>query len=258
MSADRGPGVGVVVLLACVFGLLAGVGGAAIYARLGSTAPPGSPAVVTATPGAATTSPTSAISITTDEDAIVKAAAAAGPAAVKVETVHPTQRNPFDYFLRGAERQQIGIGSGFIFDYEDKKYVLTNTHVVAGRAGTGAPEIELSLPDGRVIKGKLAGFDRAQDIACIGLTNPPADIPTVELGDSDALRVGEWVLAIGNPLNFEHSVTVGVVSAKGPRPVAESENRDLIQTDAAINRRNSGGPLVNLAGQVVGINTIIY
>ncbi|MFQ5808100.1 MAG: S1C family serine protease [Armatimonadota bacterium] len=257
MRQSRGPGVGVIVLLACVFGLLAGVGGAALYGRLRGQVQSGSPAVVTTT-SATTGNSASAIRITTDEDAIVKAAATAGPAAVKIETVHRRAASPWDLFLGAPAQEQRGIGSGFIFEYEGKKYVLTNTHVLMGPTGELAKAIDIALPDGTTIEGKLAGLDASQDIACIALQGAPADTPTVELGDSDALQVGEWVLAIGNPFNFEHSVTVGVVSAKGPRPIGNNESRDLIQTDASINRGNSGGPLVNLAGQVVGINNMIY
>ncbi|MGD8238711.1 MAG: trypsin-like peptidase domain-containing protein [Armatimonadota bacterium] len=256
MNPGRGPGVGIIVFLSCVFGLLAGVLGAMLYARLGPQPRFRSPTVVTTTSTRAASRPP--ISITTDEDAIVKAAAVAGPAAVKIETVHRRAASPWDLFLGTPAEEQRGIGSGFIFQFEGKKYVLTNTHVLKGPTGEPAKAIDIALRDGRTIEGKLAGQDASQDIACIALQGAPADTPTVELGDSDALEVGEWVLAIGNPFNFEHSVTVGVVSARGPRPIGESESRDLIQTDASINRGNSGGPLVNLAGQVVGINNMIY
>ncbi len=258
MTQSRGPGVGVIVFLSCMFGLLAGVGGAALYARLRPGSQSGSPTVVTTSSAIAPARSSSTVTVSTDQDAIVSAAAVAGPAAVKVETIHQRPLTIFDLFSGNLPDTERGIGSGFIFAYEDKRYVLTNTHVVAGQRRRLASEVDVVLPDGRTLKGKVAGWNTPKDIAIIGLVNPPVDVPAVELGDSDALRVGEWVLAIGNPFDFEHTVTVGVVSAKRPFPMGNGRTRELIQTDAAINRGNSGGPLVNLAGQVVGINTMIY
>ncbi|MFQ6097404.1 MAG: S1C family serine protease, partial [Armatimonadota bacterium] len=200
------------------------------------------------------------VRVATDEDAIVNAVEIASPAAVKLVAIHePRAPTIFDLFFgTTGYTPSPGIGSGFIFRYEDHNYILTNTHVVSAPDGGIAEKIRVRLADGEVLDGALIGADRKQDIAAIKVVGTPADLPVVELGDSDDLRVGEWVIAIGNPFDFEHTVTVGVVSAIGPRPVAENVHRDLIQTDAAINQGNSGGPLVNLAGQVVGINTMIF
>ena len=141
-----------------------------------------------------------------------------------------------------------GSGSGFIIDQAG--FILTNYHVVEG-----ADRITITLGDGRVFKAELVGVDPAIDVALlrIAVTGP---IPIAPLGDSDTLRVGEWVCAIGNPLGYVHSVTVGVVSFLG-RKLFDPSLDAFIQTDAAISFGNSGGPLINSRGQVVGMTTAI-
>jgi serine protease Do len=141
-----------------------------------------------------------------------------------------------------------GSGSGFLI--EPNGYLLTNFHVVED-----AERIRVTLADGRVFRGEVVGTDPAIDVALVKI---PADsaLPVVRLGDSDALRVGEWVCAIGNPLGYVHSVTVGVVSFIG-RKLFDPSLDHYIQTDAAINFGNSGGPLINARGEVVGINSAI-
>jgi serine protease Do len=141
-----------------------------------------------------------------------------------------------------------GSGSGFLIDREG--YILTNHHVIAG-----AERITVTMADGRAFRGQVVGSDPAIDVA---LLKVPADgrLPEAALGNSDRLRVGEWVCAIGNPLGYVHSVTVGVVSFIG-RKLFDKSLDDYIQTDAAINFGNSGGPLINSAGEVVGINSAI-
>jgi serine protease Do len=141
-----------------------------------------------------------------------------------------------------------GSGSGFLIDREG--YILTNHHVIAG-----AERITVTMADGRAFRGQVVGSDPAIDVA---LLKVPADgrLPEAALGNSDSLRVGEWVCAIGNPLGYVHSVTVGVVSFIG-RKLFDKSLDDYIQTDAAINFGNSGGPLINSAGEVVGINSAI-
>jgi serine protease Do len=141
-----------------------------------------------------------------------------------------------------------GSGSGFLIDREG--YILTNHHVIAG-----AERITVTMADGRAFRGQVVGADPAIDVALIKV---PADghLPEAALGNSDDLRVGEWVCAIGNPLGYVHSVTVGVVSFIG-RKLFDKSLDDYIQTDAAINFGNSGGPLINSAGEVVGINSAI-
>jgi len=150
---------------------------------------------------------------------------------------------------REREYKQRGLGSGFIFD--ERGYILTNNHVVSG-----ADEVEVKLADKSTYKAKIVGTDPATELAVIKLVGDVGELPVVKLGDSDELSVGEWVLAIGNPMGLARTVSAGIVSAKG-RSIGIARYENLIQTDAAINPGNSGGPLVNLRGEVVGINTAI-
>ena len=144
---------------------------------------------------------------------------------------------------------QRGKGSGFIVTKDG--YILTNNHVVEG-----ADKIKVTLLDGRSFDAKKIGQDPTFDLAVIQIKAP--DLPVLLLGDSDATEVGEWVVAIGNPLGFENSVTAGVVSAKNRTLQAPGVNfQGFMQTDAAINPGNSGGPLIDLSGRVIGINTAI-
>src|SRR3989338_4343783 len=158
----------------------------------------------------------------------------------------------FDKFFEGVpqEQQQNSLGSGFIINKEG--YILTNNHVVER-----AEEIIVRLKDGRKFKAKMVGTDPQTDIAVIQIKTGE-DLPFVELGDSDASEPGEWVMAIGNPFGFSHTVTVGVVSAKGRLVGEGGPYAKFIQTDASINPGNSGGPLFNSRGQVIGINSMIY
>lgn len=143
-----------------------------------------------------------------------------------------------------------GRGSGFIVSKEGQ--ILTNNHVI-----DGVDKITVTLSDGKTYSAKILGKDPTFDLAVIKI-EPEEELPVLELGDSDAVEVGEWVVAIGNPYGFEHSVTAGVISAKNRSIHAQDVNFDgFLQTDAAINPGNSGGPLLNMNGQVVGINTAI-
>jgi len=148
------------------------------------------------------------------------------------------------------KRQQQGAGSGFIIDKDG--YILTNNHVVEK-----ADKITVTLSDNSEVEAKLIGADPKSDVALIKIDVDHA-LPTVNLGDSESLEVGEWVIAIGNPFGLSQTVTVGVVSAKGRSRVGINEYENFIQTDAAINPGNSGGPLLNIHGQVVGINSALY
>jgi serine protease Do len=148
------------------------------------------------------------------------------------------------------KRQQQGAGSGFIIDKEG--HILTNNHVVEK-----ADKITVTLNDNSVVEATLIGSDPKSDVALIKIV-VDHDLPVVELGDSAALEVGEWVIAIGNPFGLSQTVTVGVVSATGRSRVGINEYENFIQTDAAINPGNSGGPLLNIHGQVVGINSALY
>ena len=150
-----------------------------------------------------------------------------------------------------------GLGSGFIVDKQGT--IITNNHVVAG-----GNAIDVELFNGKVVEGKVVGTDPMTDIGVVKI-EPPEDITPVPLGDSDQIAVGDWVVAIGNPLGLSHTVTAGILSARGRttkdvplKAIGGGEAYfDFLQTDAAINPGNSGGPLLNLKGEVVGINTAI-
>jgi serine protease Do len=171
-------------------------------------------------------------------------------------TSHPDVPGFREFFGRqfggdeGETFRQRGLGSGVIVTSDG--YILTNNHVAGD-----ADQLEVELSDGRVYDAKLVGADSATDIAVIKID---ADEPlsAASLGDSDKLRVGDWVMAVGSPFHLTQSVTAGIVSAMGRSYIGRlTEYEDFIQTDAAINPGNSGGPLVNLRGEVVGINTAI-
>ncbi len=149
------------------------------------------------------------------------------------------------------ERKQIrrGQGSGFIVSADG--YILTNNHVVKD-----ANKITVKMSDDKELQAKVVGTDPETDVAVIKVD--ANNLPTVVLGDSDKLKVGQWVLAIGNPFGLSHTVTAGIVSAKGRSRIGLAEYEDFIQTDAAINFGNSGGPLIDIDGKVVGINSAIY
>ncbi len=161
----------------------------------------------------------------------------------------PEGRGPlFQESERDRNGPRRGMGTGFIIDAGG--FILTNHHVV-----DGADRIMVQMADGRTLRAERVGSDPDTDIALIRVQSPVA-LPFVTLGDSDSLRVGEWVIAIGNPLAYEHTVTVGVVSFIGRKLFDTSLDR-YIQTDAAINFGNSGGPLINARGEVIGINSAI-
>jgi serine protease Do/serine protease DegQ len=148
-----------------------------------------------------------------------------------------------------SEFRRPGLGSGVIID--KRGLVLTNFHVVKG-----ADEILIRLSDKREYRGQILGTDPKTDLAVVKF-QPDHELTVATLGNSDALRVGEWAIAIGNPFGLDQTVTVGVISATGRSDVGIATYENFIQTDASINPGNSGGPLVNLKGQVVGVNTAI-
>ncbi len=192
------------------------------------------------------------------------------PAVVSVDTkrVIKTADDPFREMLREffgermfqenqdqqpeTEYEIPGSASGFIFDA--RGYVLTNNHVVQG-----ADEIEVTLTDGRTFDAKIVGRDPSTDVAVLKIEGD--DLPALTLGDSDKLRVGDWAIAVGNPLELKGTVTVGVVSALGRADLQIRGGtplyQDFIQTDASITFGNSGGPLVNIEGEVVGVNAAV-
>ena len=165
-------------------------------------------------------------------------------------------QGPFgDFFRRyfnevpDREMKQQSLGSGFIIDRDG--YIVTNNHVV-----DEAEEIKVKLSDGREMKAKVIGRDSKTDLALIKISSTFENLPVLILGDSDSIRVGDWVMAVGNPFGLAQTVTQGIISATG-RVIGSGPYDDFLQTDAPINPGNSGGPLVNLKGEVIGINTAI-
>ena len=164
----------------------------------------------------------------------------------------------FDEFFKdrqgdggGGPQQKVqSLGSGFVLDAE-KGIVVTNNHVIAD-----ADEIEVNFSDGSKLKAELVGTDTKTDIAVLKVDPTLKKLKAVKFGDSDKMRIGDWVMAIGNPFGLGGTVTVGIISARN-RDIDSGPYDDFIQTDAAINRGNSGGPLFNMYGEVVGINTAI-
>jgi len=193
----------------------------------------------------------------------------AGPAVVKIETTsevkNPYANSPFndpffryffgDSFNAPESRVTQGLGSGFIISQDG--YILTNEHVVSG-----ATDIQVVVSGyEKSFPAKVIGKDYDLDLAVLKIDSDKP-LPTLKLGDSDKIKVGNWVVAIGNPLGLDHTVTVGVISAK-ERPITiqsdsgQRQFKNLLQTDASINPGNSGGPLLNLKGEVIGINTAV-
>lgn len=171
--------------------------------------------------------------------------------------------------VRSTSENGENLGSGFIID--QRGFIATNFHLISNaepRRGSGqrGPEqkaqpklvtsVMVTLHDGRQFPASIKGYDEATDIALLEIVPAGAQLPVADLGDSDALRVGEWVIAIGNPLGLDHTVTLGIVSAKG-RTGFGGQFDDFLQTDAAINPGNSGGPLLNAQGKIIGINTLV-
>ncbi|NCT70446.1 MAG: DegQ family serine endoprotease [Xanthomonadaceae bacterium] len=150
---------------------------------------------------------------------------------------------------QGPQRRGTSMGSGFIISADG--YVLTNHHVV-----DGADEVKVTLPDRRELTAKVVGSDQQYDVALLKVE--AKGLPTVRIGNSAVLKPGQWVVAIGSPLGLDHSVTAGIVSAVGRSASAEQRYVPFIQTDVAINQGNSGGPLLNTRGEVVGINSQIF
>ncbi len=173
-------------------------------------------------------------------------------------------RSPFDFFfgprgdrnregpdVRKQERRQRGLGSGVIVSEDG--YILTNFHVISG-----ADEIDVKLHDGREVEATIVGSDSLSDVAVLKIAGEVDDLEVAYLGDSDSLRPGSWVVAVGNPFSLTSSVTAGIVSALGRSVLGPVSYQNFIQTDAAINPGNSGGALANIDGEVIGINTMIY
>src|SRR5687768_2417350 len=254
------------IFSAVLIAIMSLAAGLVLASRLDLT--PGSEAQPMAVPAANSDPINGSIDATTFR----RIAQAVSPAVVSISTeVARRQRdtndlfggNPFfgqrPGFPRGDQGPRQGSGSGFIID-KANGYILTNNHVVEG-----ADKIEVGFfGDSRFadkVDAKVISRDPLTDSALIQLTSRPSrELTQINFGDSDQMAAGDWVMAIGNPYNFRHTVTVGVVSAVGRDDFQQVEGRSqvMIQTDAAINPGNSGGPLLNARGEVVGINTAIY
>ncbi|MBA3921595.1 MAG: trypsin-like peptidase domain-containing protein, partial [Nostocaceae cyanobacterium] len=202
----------------------------------------------------------------THSNFVAAAANRVGPAVVRIDTertvnrrLEPMMEDPFSRrFFGDGYPQQLpteqlrGLGSGFIIDKSG--VILTNAHVV-----DQADKVTVRLKDGRALEGKVQGVDEVTDLAVVKI-NAGGDLPVATLGSSDSLQVGDWAIAVGNPLGFDNTVTLGIVSTlkRSSAQVGIPDKRlDFIQTDAAINPGNSGGPLLNDQGEVIGINTAI-
>ena len=177
-----------------------------------------------------------------------------GSAVVRINasrTVALATPPAFDPSFRRPTQVQRGAGSGFVVSSDG--LILTNSHVL-----DGADRVTVTLTDGRTVEGEVMGQDRLTDLAVVKIA--AEGLPTVVFGDSEAIQIGEWAIAIGNPLGLDNTVTTGIISATGRNSmqIGVGDKRiDFIQTDAAINPGNSGGPLLNAKGEVIGINTAI-
>jgi len=237
-----------VMAVVCV---LAGIGIGAILA--------GRPAVAQDGPQSAARAP-EALSAS-----FVEIASRVEPAVVNIDTMQVqsdiaesdnedkserNQSNPFyDMLRRPQPRPTRGVGSGFIID--PKGYILTNNHVI-----DGATRITIGLLTGERFRGKVIGIDKETDLAIIKI-EAPHDLPVMKFGDSNAAQVGDWVLAIGSPFGLDQTVTAGIISKKERDSQTFTSFQRFLQTDAAINRGNSGGPLVNMHGEAIGVNSQI-
>jgi S1-C subfamily serine protease len=181
------------------------------------------------------------------ETLVIRVFESAGAGVVNITN----QRTTLDFFSQPVP--ETGTGSGFVYDREG--HIVTNYHVVEG-----AEQLSVTMPDETLVPATLVGADPSNDLAVIQVQAEPDSLTVVPLGDSSALRVGQFVVAIGNPFGLERTLTTGVVSALG-RTIEAPDQRfigEIIQTDAAINPGNSGGPLLDLSGRVIGVNTAIF
>ncbi|BAQ62757.1 HtrA protease [Geminocystis sp. NIES-3708] len=204
----------------------------------------------------------------TEDSFIARAVEKTGNSVVRIDTekvitrsIDPIFEDPFfrqffgDQFRNRMpqERKVTGLGSGFIVDSQG--IILTNAHVVSG-----ADKVTVTLKDGRIFEGEVKGSDQITDLAVVKINSQGQNLPVASLGDSSNIRVGDWAIAVGNPIGLDNTVTLGIISTLN-RPSSEvgilDKKIDFIQTDAAINPGNSGGPLLNAQGDVIGINTAI-
>lgn len=188
----------------------------------------------------------------------IAAITAATPASARLPQLQMPPGSPFEHFFREFQQRQApggprpegrSVGSGFIIDAAG--HIVTNYHVVKG-----ARELAVTLHDGRQLEARIVGFDEKTDLALLAVDTEER-LPHVEFGDSDRARVGDWVVAVGNPFGLGGSVSAGIISARG-RDIQSGPYDDFLQIDAPINRGSSGGPLFDRSGRLVGVNTAIY
>jgi len=245
-------------LVALFLGVILTFGGLRVLASQAEPAPSVLPPNSLAQASVSTTSP---------QSFVAQAVARTGPAVVQIDTekvvtrrMDPFFDDPFFQQFFGnqvqappQERRIAGQGSGFIIDKSG--IILTNAHVVSE-----ADKVTVILKDGRSFEGQVQGTDEITDLAVVKINPQGQDLPVAPLGDSDAIQVGDWAIAVGNPVGLDNTVTLGIISTlkRSSGEVGIPDKRiDFIQTDAAINPGNSGGPLLNAQGEVIGINTAI-
>ncbi|WP_330203678.1 HhoA/HhoB/HtrA family serine endopeptidase [Cyanobacterium sp. Dongsha4] len=204
----------------------------------------------------------------TEDSFVARAVEKTGNSVVRIDTEKTVTRSfdpffddPFfrqffgDQFRNTVPRERVvtGLGSGFIID--NNGVILTNAHVVSG-----ADRVTVTLKDGRSFQGEVKGADEVTDLAVVKINSQGQSLPVASLGNSDQVKVGDWAIAVGNPVGLDNTVTLGIISTLN-RPSSEvgilDKRIDFLQTDAAINPGNSGGPLLNAQGEVIGINTAI-
>ncbi len=197
--------------------------------------------------------PATQLALSPDEETNIRVYNKVSPGVVNITTTVIE----YEFFFSPVARQ--GAGSGCVLDLDGN--VLTNHHVVEGALTGDRSALEVALPDGSKYRARIVGTDKQNDLAVIRLVGAPKErLHPIPLGDSGSLKVGQKVLAIGNPLRLQNTLTVGVISSLGRRIRTETGDLvdNVIQTDAAINPGNSGGPLLNTAGEMIGINTSIF
>jgi serine protease Do len=242
-----GVALGVVVALAA---------GEALLPRPASAVPRGAPVPAVATSALPPPSPNQVAEAHALGRTYAQVAAQLSPSVVKISVTkvrrereeNPFKGTPFEKFFKEPPSRQHGLGSGVVIDR--RGYILTNAHVV-----DDTEQVKVGFVDGKEVPGKVVGTDPRSDLAVIHVDG--LEVQPARLGDSDRMLVGEVVMAIGNPFGLDHTVTVGVLSAKNRSGFDTGHYEDFLQTDASINPGNSGGPLINLDGEVVGITTMI-
>lgn len=263
MRERTGTRVGLVIVLSIIFGLLAGGLGAFAVVTLMPQADSTAPILRLPQRGERTRGTGGTLDVTRGDVAtssvFVSAIEKLKPAVVNIDVFGDGQQNPWEQMFGqppgrggGGPTPPVGSGSGFIVDAE-QGYVLTNQHVVAN-----ASRIDVTLADGRTLEAEKVGEDMMSDVAVLKV--PAKDLTEAPLALDVELQQGEWVIAMGNPFReFPLTATVGIISALNRfMPMPDRQYSNLIQTDAAINMGNSGGPLCNIAGEVIGINSAIF